>query len=196
MMPSVWAVFCPIPVIALDSIPARGFAGTSWRAASADDVISTIHSSARMVCFWLGIWAFFRGFLIECVADWQLTRWRLDKYLKTHDEVFCRRGLWERSRHPNYYGAWLLWLGTTLCCAAVLLSPAARNATGLGLGTASVLCAVTPYFVYKMLRNVSIPLIEEKYDKLYMARKDYRDWRRNRTFRLWLDGSGIIWGYL
>ncbi|KAL2166488.1 hypothetical protein VTG60DRAFT_2725 [Thermothelomyces hinnuleus] len=192
MMQSVWVTFCAIPVIALNSIPAQGFIGTSWQTSGP---ISALTSSGRMLWFWLGVWAFFRGLMIECVADWQLTKWRLDKYRKRHDEVFCRRGFWERSRHPNYYGEWLLWFGISMCCSAVLLSSAARNTTGLGLGTALVLCAITPYFVYKTLRNISIPLIEEKYDKMYMVRKDYRDWRRNRTFRLWLDGSGIIWGY-
>ena len=83
-----------------------------------------------------------------------------------------------------------------MSCSSVVISTAARGALGLGWFAVVVWCGITPYFVYKKLRNFSIVIIEEKYDRLYMGRKDYRNWRRSRTFRLWLDGSGIIWGYI
>lgn len=82
-----------------------------------------------------------------------------------------------------------------MSASSVIISTAGRRALGLGWFAVVVWCTLTPYFVYKMLRNYSITVIEEKHDKLYMERKDYRDWRRARTFRLWLDGSGILWGY-
>lgn len=99
------------------------------------------------------------------------------------------------SRHPNYYGECLVWLGISMCSAAILMSSAAQQSIRLGLITVSIMCSLTPYFVYKLLRNISIPVIEEKMDREYMEIKEYRIWRRDRTFRLWLDGSGILYGY-
>lgn len=82
-----------------------------------------------------------------------------------------------------------------MCSAAILMSSAAQQSIRLGLITVSIMCSLTPYFVYKLLRNISIPVIEEKMDREYMEIKEYRIWRRDRTFRLWLDGSGILYGY-
>jgi steroid 5-alpha reductase family enzyme len=48
------------------------------------------------------------GFLVEAVADWQLTRFRADPSNK--DQVMDR-GLWRFSRHPNYFGDALMWWG-------------------------------------------------------------------------------------
>ncbi|KAH6617083.1 hypothetical protein F5144DRAFT_615765 [Chaetomium tenue] len=171
----------------------NGFTGEGWRT---PNIVSFVTGLCRWGWFWLGLWSVFRGLMIECMADWQLSKWRWDRYRGKHNEVFCGTNLWDRSRHPNYYGECLIWLGITMSCSSVVISTAARRALGMGWFAVVVWCGITPYFVYKMLRNFSIVLIEEKYDRLYMWRKDYRLWRRSRSFRLWLDGSGIIWGYI
>jgi hypothetical protein len=51
----------------------------------------------------------------------------------------------------------------------------------------AVLCFLSGFFHYMVLKHVSLPLIENKYDRAYMSRKDYRIWRRSRSFRMWLD---------
>lgn len=57
---------------------------------------------------WLGwaVWLF--GFLYESVADWQLARFKADP--ENRGRVMDR-GLWRFSRHPNYFGEIVLWLG-------------------------------------------------------------------------------------
>ena len=56
-----------------------------------------------------GLWAI--GFLFEAVGDWQLRRWTADPANKGHT---LRSGLWQYTRHPNYFGDatqwWALWL--------------------------------------------------------------------------------------
>jgi steroid 5-alpha reductase family enzyme len=94
---------------------------------------------------------------------------------------------WCCSRHPNYYGEVLVWLGISICCSAFLLTTSARYETGLGSVTMAVLCFLSGFFHYQVLKHVSLPLIENKYDRAYMHRKDYRIWRRSRSFRMWLD---------
>jgi len=44
------------------------------------------------------------GFITEVVADHQKTQWRKEKNEKRHNEEWIARGLWRKSRHPNYFG--------------------------------------------------------------------------------------------
>jgi steroid 5-alpha reductase family enzyme len=57
---------------------------------------------------WLGwaVWLF--GFLYESIGDWQLARFKADP---AHRGQVMDRGLWRYSRHPNYFGEIVLWLG-------------------------------------------------------------------------------------
>lgn len=57
---------------------------------------------------WLGwaVWLF--GFLYETVADWQLARFKADP---GNQGRVMDRGLWHFSRHPNYFGEIVVWIG-------------------------------------------------------------------------------------
>lgn len=57
------------------------------------------------LALWLG------GLSLEGVADRQLARFKSDP--ANRGEV-CRRGLWRYSRHPNYFGEWLVWIAFAL----------------------------------------------------------------------------------
>ncbi|SCK35565.1 DUF1295 domain-containing protein [Streptomyces sp. WMMB 322] len=80
---------------------------------------------AAAVAVWL------TGFLFETVGDAQLARFKADPDLR--DRTGARimdRGLWRYTRHPNYFGDFLVWWGLylTACAdpavaAATLVSP-------------------------------------------------------------------------
>jgi steroid 5-alpha reductase family enzyme len=55
------------------------------------------------------IWMF--GFVFESVSDWQLARFKADPANKGK---VMDRGLWAYSRHPNYFGEFLIWWGIFL----------------------------------------------------------------------------------
>lgn len=161
---------CLLPVLALNSIPAirltqalPGLTGT--------DI--------------LGLSLFAGGFIFEVVADRQKNKWVAEKKAKKHEEDFLTRGLWSRSRHPNYFGEITLWTGIAITCWGALSSPVGLRAIGLGGGAAGraaavALSAVSPMFVTFLLTKVSgIPLSEKKYDKRYGGRKDYDAWKEN-----------------
>jgi steroid 5-alpha reductase family enzyme len=48
------------------------------------------------------------GVLGETTADAQLARWKRDP---AHRGAVCDAGLWSRSRHPNYFFEWCVWVG-------------------------------------------------------------------------------------
>ena len=64
----------------------------------------------------LGVALFTFGFLVELTADAQLARFKSDA---ANRGKVMDRGLWSRSRHPNYFGEAVLWWGLGLiACAA------------------------------------------------------------------------------
>lgn len=56
------------------------------------------------------VWAF--GFSFEVISDLQLDRFTRNK--STHSKAFLDTGLWNYSRHPNYFGEVMLWWGLYL----------------------------------------------------------------------------------
>jgi steroid 5-alpha reductase family enzyme len=81
----------------------------------------------------------------EAIADRQLTRFRRSPQAKT--EV-CEIGLWQYSRHPNYFFEWLFW------CAWPLFALTASPWTWTAL--------LAPVLMYWLLVHVSgLPPLEE-----------------------------------
>ena len=108
-----------------------------------------------------------------------------EKKAKKHDEDFLTRGLWGKSRHPNYFGESTLWTGIATAAAGVMVSGPAQVAMGLGsyglLGKVAALglAGVSPAFVTFLLLKVSgVPMSENKYDERYGDREDYKKWKK------------------
>ncbi len=57
----------------------------------------------------------FVGFYFEAVGDLQMARFKADP--KNQGKV-CSLGLWRYTRHPNYFGDFLVWWGLTLLAFA------------------------------------------------------------------------------
>jgi len=109
------------------------------------------------------------GFGFEVVADRQKRRFRSDP---DNEGEFIRSGLWRLSRHPNYFGEIVLWVGV-----ALVALPALEGWQHVTL--------VSPLFVYLLLTRVSgIPMLEEKADERWGGREDYERYKRE-TPVLW-----------
>ena len=93
---------------------------------------------------WLGVAIWFVALAGEGVADWQLKQFRSRPENKGR---ICRFGLWNYSRHPNYFFEWLVWVGFFLF------------ALGSPLGCATIYCPALMLFF--LLRVTGIPLTEE-----------------------------------
>jgi steroid 5-alpha reductase family enzyme len=158
-----------MPVIALNSIP--------------HTLLATL--PALGIIDIVGLALYVGGLSFEITADRQKDKWVQEKKRKEHDEDFLTRGLWSKSRHPNYFGESTLWTGIAVTAAGILASNVGMVGMGLtgGLGgrlLALGMCGVSPAFVTFLLLKVSgVPLSENKYDKKYGDRKDYQEWKKN-----------------
>jgi steroid 5-alpha reductase family enzyme len=179
MAQAAWVSFCTLPVSALNVLPSGAFAAMS--------PVATTLSAAG-----LGIFAF--GLLFEVIADRQKTQWSQEKKEKKHDEDFLTRGLWGKSRHPNYFGEITLWAGLATTSAAVLSSTAGLGAIGwsstlLSRAVIIAICAASPAAsALILIKGTGVPPSETKYDKLYGDRKEYKDWKDNTPMiipKLW-----------
>lgn len=99
--------------------------------------------SATDPAFLFGMLLFASGFVIESVADYQLAQFR---DLAGSQGQLMTSGLWSRSRHPNYLGEIILWLGIGLCAFAL---------------TASFWVFVGPVILALIIYYVSIPITEK-----------------------------------
>ena len=166
---ATWVTLCLMPVLAINSIPATLF--------------STLPASVALTDI-LGLLLYVGGLSFEVVADRQKDQWVQEKKTKKHNEEFLTRGLWSKSRHPNYFGEATLWTGIAVMAGGVLV----RNVGQVGMGVSGGLsgralglgmAAVSPAFVTFLLLKVSgVPMSEGKYDKRYGDRKDYQKWKR------------------
>jgi steroid 5-alpha reductase family enzyme len=112
--------------------------------------------------FGIGLWL--SGFLIEVVADLQKKRFRADP---RNQGEFISHGLWNFSRHPNYFGEIILWFGIAFIALPIL--------SGWQFAT-----LISPLFVFLLLTRISgINLLETKADEIWGQRKDYNDYKNN-----------------
>ncbi|MDY0983569.1 DUF1295 domain-containing protein [Microbacterium sp. CFBP9023] len=135
-------------------------AAAAWIAISTD-------AASRAPIGWLtvvGIIVWVAGMTIEIVADAQKSAFRADP---RHKDEFIRTGLWSRSRHPNYFGEIVIWVGVFLTAAPVLA----------GWQWVAIL---SPLFVILLLTRVSgIPLLEARAEKKWGDRADYIEYRES-----------------
>ena len=109
--------------------------------------------------FWLGLFLFVVGFTLEVVADIQKSNFR--KLLSNKDK-FITSGLWGRSRHPNYLGELVLWIGIAVMSIASL--------EGL-----QYLTLISPLFVYVLLMYISgVRMLEESGEKKWGHLDEYK----------------------
>ena len=108
------------------------------------------------------IWAF--GFVFEVIADTQKSRFKADPANKGK---FIQTGLWSRSRHPNYFGEIVLWVGI-----AIIAIPVLQGWQWVAM--------ISPLFVPLLLTRVSgVPLLEKKADKKWGGQEDYTAYKKN-----------------
>ena len=118
------------------------------------------HNNYYFVYLGLALWIF--GFLFEVIADYQKTKFKNNPENK---DQFISSGLWSLSRHPNYFGEIILWIGVFII-------------TIPSLSGIDYLTILSPLFVYTLLNKISgINLLEIKAQKRWGDLDSYKEYR-------------------
>ena len=104
------------------------------------------------------------GIFIEAVADYQKF---VFKNKGENKERWISTGLWKYSRHPNYLGEIMMWVGVFIY-------------TVVYINDLAILTIVSPIFITYLLIGLSgIPTLEKQYDKKYSNNKEYLKYKSN-----------------
>ena len=108
------------------------------------------------------------GFTIEVVSDRQKSAFKRDP---ANDGRFITTGLWAWSRHPNYFGEIILWVGIAIMALPVL--------SGWRWVT-----LVSPVFVVLLLMRISgIPMLE---------RRGAKRWGDDPGYQAYVEGTPVL----
>jgi steroid 5-alpha reductase family enzyme len=110
----------------------------------------------------IGILVWLLGFGIEVIADRQKSAF---KAIPENAGKFIHTGLWSWSRHPNYFGEIVLWIGVAIVALPIL--------QGWGW-----LMLISPVFITLLLTKVSgVPMLEKRADEKWGGQTDYETYK-------------------
>ena len=135
-----------------------------WVSITASTAFVIVTSSTNRDFSWfgiLGLLVWVSGFSIEVISDYQKSEFKKDPANK---DRFINTGLWSLSRHPNYFGEIVLWVGM-LIMAVPLLS---------GFRW---FVLISPVFVYILLTRISgIPMLQRRANSRWGKDPEYQEY--------------------
>lgn len=136
-----------------------------WVSFTTAAALAAITAMARLdlgIFALVGFLVWLVGFGIEVIADRQKSMFRADP---ANADKFINVGLWSWSRHPNYFGEILLWIGV-----AIIAIPVLSGWQWLTL--------ISPVFVTILLTQISgVPMLEARADEKWGGQSEYEDYK-------------------
>ena len=137
-----------------------------WVFLTTANALTLIVNNKKLVnqpIFYLGLLIWFIGILFEIIADEQKRRFRLNE---KNRGKYISSGLWSISRHPNYFGEIILWIGIAIISLPTL--------SGFQYVT-----LISPLFIYLLLTRISgVNLLEESSDKKWGDLPEYERYKK------------------
>jgi len=119
------------------------------------------------------VWMF--GFGMEAIADRQKSLFRQDP---GNAGRFIQTGLWSWSRHPNYFGEIVLWIGVMIVALPVLVGW-------------QWVALISPVFITILLTRISgVPMLEKWADEKWGGQEDYEAYKANTSVLIPLPPKG------
>jgi len=136
-----------------------------WVSFSLAAALAAITSTLRLdldLFAWIGAFIWLTGFAIEVTADRQKSAFNAKPENKGK---FISTGLWSWSRHPNYFGEIVLWIGV-----AVIALPILQGWQWVTL--------ISPVFIILLLTRISgIPMLERRADQKWGNEAEYQSYK-------------------
>jgi len=138
-----------------------------WVAFTSAAALAAITASTRRPLGWVslvGLLIWMLGFIFELLADAQKSAFKANP---ENQGKFIQSSLWAWSRHPNYFGEIVIWIGVAIIALPVLKGWA-------------LLTLISPLWVIIQLTVISgVPMLEKKADKLWGDQEDYQHYKAN-----------------
>ena len=138
-----------------------------WVTFTASAAWGAITSSVRQPLDWftvIGLIVWLVGFVFEVLADAQKSAFKAQP---ENEGQFIKNGLWAWSRHPNYFGEIVVWIGVALIALPVLRGWA-------------LLTLISPVWSVIQLTLISgVPMLEKKADQRWGDQADYQAYKQN-----------------
>ena len=136
-----------------------------WVSFSLAAALAAITSTLRLdldLFALVGFLVWLAGFVIEVAADRQKSAFNAKRENKGK---FIQSGLWSWSRHPNYFGEIVLWIGV-----AIIALPILRGWQWATL--------ISPVFIVILLTRISgIPMLEDRADNKWGGQPEYEAYK-------------------
>lgn len=140
-----------------------------WVTLSLAAALAAITSELRLELGLFGLIGFLVwviGFGIEVIADRQKSQFKANS---ENDGKFINVGLWSWSRHPNYFGEIVLWIGV-----AIIAFPVLQGWQWLTL--------ISPIFIILLLTRISgVPMLEARADEKWGGQDDYEAYKNGTS---------------
>lgn len=116
------------------------------------------------------VWAF--GAIVEVTADASKSAFH---DVPQNKRKLLRSGVWKYSRHPNYFGEILCWVGVTIVASA-------NFGSNRGETWFYYVSCISPIFTFLVLMFLSgVPLAEDRYDERFGLDSDYIDYKKSTS---------------
>ena len=123
----------------------------------------------------IGILVWIFGFGMEAIADRQKSLFRQDP---ENNGRFIQTGLWSWSRHPNYFGEIVLWIGVMIVALPVLVGW-------------QWVALISPVFITILLTRISgVPMLEKRADEKWGGQEEYETYKANTSVLIPLPPKG------
>ncbi|MGH8049368.1 MAG: DUF1295 domain-containing protein [Methylococcales bacterium] len=159
----------------LFEVASQGFANMTVLALPA--ILQTSNTSPDLSVpeiFGYGLWI--AAFVFEFIADAQKTRFGLRMRKEKRKGEHCEDGLWKYSRHPNYFGEWMVWNALVISTIPSLLVLSAGLAIWHALAFGIALIYLS-YVMYIVLTHYSGAVPSEYYSA--QKRPGYAEYQRS-----------------